>query len=272
MRRRAAGDRGGVRPRRGRRGSGAQPRPLQRVSAWPRALPWALAGRGRRCACRARSLLWAPWRSAPAPAPRKLLAEHRRRRVAADGSRRVGHSVAGRDDARVRRAAGGSDAALRPELDQLQAAPLAGTEGAASPFFSPDGQWIAFFAGGKLKKVSVTGGAAVKLCDAPTGRGGDVDRRRHDHLHAVERGQHTLVRVSAAGGTPAVFGTLEQGAVDAAVAAGAPRRQGRALHRALVDGELRRRQPRRRAAVGRDAEDRRARGGHYGRVRCRAVT
>ena len=38
------------------------------------------------------------------------------------------------------------------KLDQLQAAPLAGTEGAASPFFSPDGQWIAFFADGKLKK------------------------------------------------------------------------------------------------------------------------
>jgi Tol biopolymer transport system component len=41
------------------------------------------------------------------------------------------------------------------KLDQLQAAALAGTEGAASPFFSPDGQSIAFFAEGQLKKVSV---------------------------------------------------------------------------------------------------------------------
>jgi Tol biopolymer transport system component len=58
------------------------------------------------------------------------------------------------------------------KLDQLQASPLAGTEGAASPFFSPDGNWVAFFADGKLKKSSVTGGAAVTLCDAAGGRGG----------------------------------------------------------------------------------------------------
>ena len=41
-----------------------------------------------------------------------------------------------------------------------------------SPFFSPDGRWIGFFAGGKLKKIAVTGGATVTLCDAPNGRGG----------------------------------------------------------------------------------------------------
>ncbi len=38
--------------------------------------------------------------------------------------------------------------------------------------FSPDGQWIGFFADGKLKKISVRGGAAVTLCDAPVGVGG----------------------------------------------------------------------------------------------------
>jgi serine/threonine-protein kinase len=46
------------------------------------------------------------------------------------------------------------------------------TEGASSPFFSPDGQWVAFFSEGKLKKVSVQGGSPVDLCDAPSGRGG----------------------------------------------------------------------------------------------------
>ena len=58
------------------------------------------------------------------------------------------------------------------KLEQLQAAPLAGTEGADSPFFSPDGQWIAFFATGTLKKVAVTGGVVVSLCRAENGRGG----------------------------------------------------------------------------------------------------
>ncbi len=57
-------------------------------------------------------------------------------------------------------------------LAQLEAVPLPGTENARDPFFSPDGEWIAFFADGKLKKVSATGGAAVTLCDAPAGRGG----------------------------------------------------------------------------------------------------
>ena len=69
----------------------------------------------------------------------------------------------------------GSDAAtqmlyLRP-LDSLESKPIAGTEGAVSPFFSPDGQWIGFFASGRLKKVSVNGGAAMTLASAP-GPGG----------------------------------------------------------------------------------------------------
>jgi len=52
-------------------------------------------------------------------------------------------------------------------LQQNQITPLAGTENAFSPFFSPDGEWIGFFADDKLKKISVEGGAAVTLCDAP---------------------------------------------------------------------------------------------------------
>ena len=46
----------------------------------------------------------------------------------------------------------GSQLYLRP-LDSLQATAIAGTRGAISAFFSPDGNWIGFFAGGKLKKV-----------------------------------------------------------------------------------------------------------------------
>jgi Tol biopolymer transport system component/predicted Ser/Thr protein kinase len=53
---------------------------------------------------------------------------------------------------------------LRP-LDALRAEPMAGTDGASSPFFSPDGQWLAFFAAGKLKKVAVAGGATITLFD-----------------------------------------------------------------------------------------------------------
>jgi predicted Ser/Thr protein kinase len=56
-------------------------------------------------------------------------------------------------------------------LDQPKASPLAKTEGAYAPFFSPDGQWVGFFAQGKLKKTRIDGGEPVSLCDAPAGRG-----------------------------------------------------------------------------------------------------
>jgi len=51
-------------------------------------------------------------------------------------------------------------------LDDLEANPIAGTEGANTPFFSPDGQWLGFFAGGKLKKIPVSGGTAQTLGNA----------------------------------------------------------------------------------------------------------
>jgi serine/threonine-protein kinase len=59
-------------------------------------------------------------------------------------------------------------------LDQPQASELAGTEGAYSPFFSPDGRWIAFFSGAELKRVSVDGGAAIVVSSSTPGinRGG----------------------------------------------------------------------------------------------------
>ena len=61
----------------------------------------------------------------------------------------------------------GSDARqlyLRP-MDSAEPTLLAGTEDASAPFFSPDGQWIGFFAAGKLKKVAVAGGAPQTLAD-----------------------------------------------------------------------------------------------------------
>ena len=59
---------------------------------------------------------------------------------------------------------------LRP-LAALEAKPVPGTEGAVQPFFSPDGRWLGFFAEGKLKRVSVSGGEASSLCDAGDPRG-----------------------------------------------------------------------------------------------------
>ena len=61
-------------------------------------------------------------------------------------------------------------------LDGLTTQPLAGTEGAAFPFWSPDSRFIAFFADGKLKKIDASGGPALTLADARLGRGGSWSR------------------------------------------------------------------------------------------------
>ena len=51
-------------------------------------------------------------------------------------------------------------------LDRTDAVRATDTEGAYSPFFSPDSRWVGFFAGGRLKKVLVSGGSPVAICDA----------------------------------------------------------------------------------------------------------
>ncbi|MGD8439971.1 MAG: protein kinase [Holophagae bacterium] len=60
----------------------------------------------------------------------------------------------------------------RRQLDVGVARPLAGTEGAQYPFWSPDSRSVGFFADAKLKKVDADGGPAISLCDAPYGKGG----------------------------------------------------------------------------------------------------
>jgi eukaryotic-like serine/threonine-protein kinase len=88
-------------------------------------------------------------------------------------------------------------------LDAAEAAPIAGTEGGYSPFFSPDGQWLGFWADGKIKKVSLSGGAPVVVCDC-----GVSDRMlgatwvADDTIVFTQRWAGGLFRVSAAGGAP----------------------------------------------------------------------
>ncbi|MBI3210230.1 MAG: serine/threonine-protein kinase [Candidatus Solibacter usitatus] len=52
-------------------------------------------------------------------------------------------------------------------LNQDAAVPLPGTDGASLFFFSPDGNWVAFAANGKLKKTPVHGGPTLPICDIP---------------------------------------------------------------------------------------------------------
>ncbi|HVT43070.1 MAG TPA: protein kinase [Thermoanaerobaculia bacterium] len=61
-------------------------------------------------------------------------------------------------------------------VDSLTAEPLAGTDGAMFPFWSPDSRSLAFFADGKLKKIDLAGSPPVILADAPRGRSGGWNR------------------------------------------------------------------------------------------------
>ena len=180
---------------------------------WRRALPWAVAG-ALGAALIAAVLAWAPWRTTPPPTPRKLLAS-----IGTDASLSTGFGAAtilspdGTTLAFVAVPATQARPALFVrKLVELQATALSGTEDAASPFFSPDGQWIAYFAGGQLKKVSATGGASIKLCDAPNGRGGTWTDDDTIIFAPDSASKVRLMRVPAAGGAAAVFGTLGTGA------------------------------------------------------------
>jgi serine/threonine protein kinase/Tol biopolymer transport system component len=92
-------------------------------------------------------------------------------------------------------------------VDSLNAQKLPGTEDASQIFWSPDSNFIGFFAGGKLKKMEASGGAAQILADAPTNRGGTWGR---DGLivFAPNIGD-VLYRVSALGGPVTPITTLD---------------------------------------------------------------
>jgi len=121
-------------------------------------------------------------------------------------------------------ALGGSDIILSPDgtrvaylsqnrlftrrLDLPSATELPITAGASSPFFSPDGQWIGFVAGGKLRKISVEGGSEIALCDAAASYTG-ADWGEDGNIIASLRVSGGLSQVSSAGGVPTAVTELE---------------------------------------------------------------
>jgi serine/threonine-protein kinase len=95
-------------------------------------------------------------------------------------------------------------------LDQLTATAIPGTEGAQQPFFSPNGQWVAFFADLKLKKVPMTGGAVQTLADERNPRGGWWGE---DDTIVFAGSRTGLMRVSSAGGPVQPLTTLLDGEI-----------------------------------------------------------
>src|SRR5262249_32104544 len=96
---------------------------------------------------------------------------------------------------------------VRP-LDSLAAQPLAGTEGASYPFWSPDSASVAFFADNKLKRIDILGGAPQVLANAAAARGGAWNREG-TILFAPVIGP--LLKVPAAGGETTTVTRVETG-------------------------------------------------------------
>jgi len=92
---------------------------------------------------------------------------------------------------------------LRP-LSASEARPIAGTEGANSILWSPEGRSLAFFTRDKLKRVDVAGGAPVPICDIPAGGGKAGTWGRSDILFTSIQGA-ALYRVPASGGQPVML-------------------------------------------------------------------
>jgi Tol biopolymer transport system component/DNA-binding winged helix-turn-helix (wHTH) protein len=174
-------------------------------------LPWMIAGLSSVVAIISAAMLWRATLPADQPMMRfsvDLGPEAIRGRadsgeffnpvISPDGTRLVFPAKA---------AGGGEQLAIR-RLDQPTVTILAGTEGAVDPFLSPDGQWIGFFAGQKLKKIPLQGGGVVSLCDT-SGLGRGASWGEDGAIIANLDGYH-LFRVPAIGGEPRVIGKPEQ--------------------------------------------------------------
>jgi Tol biopolymer transport system component/predicted Ser/Thr protein kinase len=109
------------------------------------------------------------------------------------------------------RSPNGKQALATRLLDQTEATLLPGTEGGSEPFFSPDSQWIGFFASGQIKKISVEGGTPVALYSAPNlfGASWGEDNR----LVTAPAFRSPLWRTPASGGPAEPFTTLGPGEV-----------------------------------------------------------
>jgi eukaryotic-like serine/threonine-protein kinase len=92
-------------------------------------------------------------------------------------------------------------------MDRTDAVPLPGTDGAVVPFFSPDGEWLGFFANGKLKRISTKGGTARVLADVSNPQGASWT----GHTIVFASDLSVLLQVSDDGGAPQAVTRFDSG-------------------------------------------------------------
>ncbi len=112
------------------------------------------------------ALAWrSAWDRAPGAAAvlRFPLTLEQGQKLALDDYPAVAISPDGRRQVIVVRGEDGTERLVLREVDRLDTRVLEGTEGGCAPFFSPDGEWVAFFANSSLEKIAVAGGTPVSL-------------------------------------------------------------------------------------------------------------
>ncbi len=177
---------------------GAVPRgAAARRPALGRLLPWALAGLASLVA------IWIALQGvgrAPAPAARLTASILPPPEVSFDTSRGLALSPDGKRLAFPAKDGSGRVRLWIRSLDRPAARPLDGTDGAAAPFWSPDGRRIGFFADGKLRKIEVETGLLESIADAPAAYGGAWSET--GDIVFSPGFDRPLERVPASGGTP----------------------------------------------------------------------
>ena len=131
------------------------------AKSWRRAIPWSMM------ALMALIAAVAIWREAPPaqhPVSRVTIKLPPGQNVA--GRAAIALSTDGQTLAYVAQEGGVQRLYVRP-MDEFEAKPIPGSEGAEGPFFSPDGNWVGFCADSKLKRVSTSGGSPLIICDYP---------------------------------------------------------------------------------------------------------
>ena len=212
----------------------------------------------------AAAALWAPWRGSERPADRPLVqleidlgADVSLPTLVVPTPSSIAISPDGTRLAYLASIAGGTPRLFLRRLDQPRATELAGTEGALNPFFSMDGQWLVFFDGARLKKVSVNGGAVVPLMPAGVFAGATwIDDANLLVGSGVAQG---LLRASAEGGEPTQILAPSGNETFYAMPSMLPGGDGRADLCVLHAAQHRHRVHRRPVAEGSQPEDRRAR-------------
>jgi serine/threonine protein kinase len=155
--------------------------------------------------------LWAPWRATkPVDRPLVRLDVDLGADVSLPAPNGGGSNVAiSPDGTRLVYASGNPVKLFTRRLDQPKASELPGTEGASTPFFSADGQWVGFYARRKLNKISVEGGAVVAL--AEISNFGGASWGEDGSILLSEGLGKGLVRIPSGGGPPETVEGLGKG-------------------------------------------------------------